>query len=96
MRALARKIIGQERFIEIFVNCPLEVCEQRDVKGLYKKARAGIIKDFTGIDSEYEIPDRPDIEVRTDLWDIKKTARYLLRRILPLIRYRKKQWSTII
>jgi adenylylsulfate kinase len=96
MRELARQIIGEKRFIEVFVNCSLEVCEERDVKGLYKKARQGIIKDFTGIGSVYEIPDHPDIELRTDLWDIKKTARFLMRKILPQIRYQKRKWLTII
>jgi len=96
MRDLAREIIGKDRFIEVFVNCPLEVCEQRDVKGLYKKARMGMIKDFTGIGSSYEIPENADIELRTDLWSIKKTARYLMRQILPLIRYQKRKWLTII
>jgi len=96
MRDLARQIIGKERFVEVFVNCPLEICEQRDVKGLYKKARAGLLKDFTGIDSDYEKPVHADIELRTDLWSIKKTARYLFRKILPMIRYRKKKWLTII
>jgi adenylylsulfate kinase len=96
MRDLARDIIGKERFIEVFVNCPLAVCEERDVKGLYKKARLGLIKDFTGIGSAYEIPDHPDIELRTDLWDIKKTAKYLMRKILPQIRYQKRKWLTII
>jgi len=52
-------------FVEVHVNAPLEVCEQRDVKGLYKKARAGAIKEFTGIDSPYEAPEKPDIEIRT-------------------------------
>jgi adenylylsulfate kinase len=96
MRDMASEIIGKERFVEVFVNCPLEVCEQRDVKGLYKKARAGLLKDFTGIDSDYEKPLHPDIELRTDLWTVKKTARYLLRKVLPLIRYRKKKWLFII
>jgi adenylylsulfate kinase len=96
MRDLAREIIGPDRFVEVFVNCPLEVCEQRDVKGLYKKARAGLIKNFTGIDAAYEKPEHPQIELRTDLWDVKKTARYLLRKVLPLIRYRKKKWLSII
>jgi adenylylsulfate kinase len=96
MRDLARGIIGKERFVEIFVNCPIEVCEQRDVKGLYKQARAGMIKNFTGIDAIYEKPAHPDIELRTDLWDLKKTARYLFRHIYPLIRYRKKKWLSII
>ncbi|MFB2878388.1 adenylyl-sulfate kinase [Floridanema aerugineum] len=54
-------------FVEVFVNAPLEVCEQRDVKGLYKKARTGEIKHFTGIDDPYEIPTNPDVECRTDL-----------------------------
>lgn len=96
MREMARKIIGRERFIEVFVNCPLEVCEQRDVKGLYKRARAGLLKNFTGIDSQFEKPSHPDIELRTDLWTVKKTARYLLRKVLPLIRYQKKKWLSII
>jgi adenylyl-sulfate kinase len=96
MRLMARDIIGSDRFIEVFVNCPLEICEQRDVKGLYKKARMGIIKDFTGIDSVYEPPLHPDIELRTDLWNEKKTAKYLMKKILPLIRYRKKKWLRII
>ncbi len=96
MRDLAREIIGNERFIEVFVNCPIEVCEKRDVKGLYKKARLGEIKDFTGIGSNYEMPKHADIELRTDLWTIKKTAKYLMRKILPLIRYQKRKWLTII
>lgn len=96
MREIARAIIGKERFVEVFVDCPLDVCEKRDVKGLYKKARAGLIKNFTGIDAEYERPVNPDIELPTDLWTVKKSARYLLREIIPLIRYRKKKWLFII
>lgn len=96
MRDLARSIIGNERFVEVFVNCPIEVCESRDVKGLYKQARAGLLKNFTGIDATYEKPVHPDIELRTDLWDLKKTARYLFGHIYPLIRYRKKKWLSII
>jgi len=57
---------GVENYIEVFVNAPLEVCEKRDVKGLYKKARAGKISFFTGITDPYETPDNPDVEVRTD------------------------------
>lgn len=64
-RELVRQLVG-DRFIEIFVNCPLEVCEQRDVKGLYAKARAGIIPDFTGISSPFESPEHPELEVKTD------------------------------
>ncbi len=89
MRDLARSIIGEDRFLEVYVNAPLEVCEARDVKGLYARARQGLIKDFTGIDSVFEPPVKPDIEVRTDLWSIDKTVRYMLRRIIPWIRYRR-------
>lgn len=96
MREMARNIIGPARFVEVFVNCPLEICEQRDVKGLYLKARQGLITDFTGIGSGYEIPAHPDIELRTDLWSVEKSARYLFRKILPLIRYHKKPWFRII
>lgn len=96
MRELARSIIGKDRFVEIFVNCSIEVCESRDVKGLYKQARAGLLKNFTGIDAAYEKPLHADIELRTDLWDLKKTARYLFRNVNPLIRYRKKKWLSII
>lgn len=65
-RARMKKIIGPDDFMEIYCNCPLEVCEQRDVKGLYKKARAGIITNYTGISSPYEHPAKPDIELFTD------------------------------
>ena len=89
MRDLARSIIGEDRFIEAYINAPIEICEQRDVKGLYEKARKGLIKNFTGIDSVFEPPVKADIEVRTDLWSVDKTARYMLRRIIPKIRYRR-------
>ena len=62
-REHARDIIGSERFIEVFVDTPLEVCEERDPKGLYKKARAGLIPNFTGIDAPYEPPDNPAIRI---------------------------------
>jgi adenylylsulfate kinase len=65
MRKTAQEIIGAEDFYTVWVNCPLEVCEQRDVKGLYDKARKGQIKDFTGIDSDFEKPLNPDIIVNT-------------------------------
>ncbi len=64
VRQSVRESIGN--FVEIFVNAPLAVCESRDVKGLYKKARAGEIKGFTGIDDPYEAPTDPDVECRTD------------------------------
>lgn len=65
-RKLVRDIVGKDDFIEIFVDTSLEECERRDVKGLYKKARAGKIKNFTGIDSPYENPLNPDIIIKTE------------------------------
>ncbi len=65
IRQMAYDIIGREDVIEIFVNAPLETCEQRDTKGLYEKARAGLIKDFTGISSPYEAPESPDVLLDT-------------------------------
>lgn len=65
IRKMAQEIIGEEDFKEIFVNTPIEECERRDVKGLYKKARKGEIRGFTGIDSPYEPPVLPDLEVKT-------------------------------
>jgi adenylylsulfate kinase len=64
-RMLAKKLIGDENFIEIFCNASLEVCEKRDIKGLYKKAREGLIANFTGIDAPYEIPSNPDLLINT-------------------------------
>jgi adenylylsulfate kinase len=64
-RELARTKAGNEAFFEIFVDCPLEVCEERDVKGLYEKARKGLIKDFTGISSPFEEPENPDLTLKT-------------------------------
>ena len=65
-RLLARSLVGEGEFVEIFVNAPLEVCEQRDPKGLYKKARAGQIADFTGISAPYEPPEKAEVVVHTD------------------------------
>jgi bifunctional enzyme CysN/CysC len=62
---MARDLLGDKFFIEIFINTPLDVAESRDVKGLYAKARAGEIKNFTGIDSDYEVPENPEIEIDT-------------------------------
>jgi adenylylsulfate kinase len=64
-RKLAKTLIGPELFIEVYLDCPVEVCEQRDVKQLYSMARAGQLKNFTGIDAPYEIPQKPDVVLRT-------------------------------
>jgi adenylylsulfate kinase len=82
-RNKARSLIGQD-FVEIYCQCPLEVCEQRDVKGLYRRARAGEIKEFTGISSPYESPEHPELIIDTSQKDIDKCVDeildYLVRR----------------
>lgn len=69
-REQVKAIVGSGKYFEVFVDTPLEICEQRDVKGLYKKARAGEIKNFTGIDSAYEIPVSPDIIIQTHILNV--------------------------
>lgn len=65
VRKMIEKTAGEGTFIEVFVDCPLQVCEKRDVKGLYAKARKGELKQFTGIDDPYEIPHSPEVHIRT-------------------------------
>jgi adenylylsulfate kinase len=77
-RDSAREIIGNEDFIEVFVSADLSVCEERDPKGLYKKARAGEIKGFTGIDAPYEEPINPELVVETDKYNIKECAQIVI------------------
>ena len=83
-REMVRKMLPEGEFIEIFVDTPLEVAEWRDVKGLYKKARSGQLKNFTGIDSPYEPPENPEIRVNTVDMTPEEAARYIIERILPL------------
>ena len=85
IRDMARTIIGPDDFIEIFVNAPIEVCESRDTKGLYLKARKGEIKEFTGIDAPYDIPAHPALEIRTDLLTIDESIKKMVDFLLPLI-----------
>jgi len=85
-RQQVKTIVGSENYIEVFVNTPIEVCEQRDVKGLYKKARAGEVKNFTGIDSPYEEPKNPDITIPTHELSLEQSVGVLMKRILPEIR----------
>jgi adenylylsulfate kinase len=70
-RARVRSLVGNRDFIEIYCQSPIELCEARDVKGLYKKARAGLIKEFTGITSPYEVPEAPDLVVNTEKLSIE-------------------------
>jgi adenylylsulfate kinase len=87
IRSMSRNIIGEKDYFELFIHTPIEVCEQRDVKGLYKKARAGEIKNFTGIDSPFEHPKAPSLEVRTDLHSLEDCLQQILTAILPKITY---------
>jgi adenylylsulfate kinase len=73
-RDQVRAIFNEREFIEVFVECPLEECERRDPKQLYAKARRGEIKEFTGIDSPYEAPERPEITVRSDLLTVNEAV----------------------
>ncbi|HET8887184.1 MAG TPA: adenylyl-sulfate kinase [Salinimicrobium sp.] len=88
-REMMRKIIGEDRFIEIFVDTSLEECERRDVKGLYKKARAGEIKNFTGINAPYESPKNPDITIKTEELSINEAVIKIMDFINPKINRRK-------
>ena len=86
-RDTIREIIGEDDFIEIFVDTPLEECERRDVKGLYKKARAGEIKNFTGVDAPFEVPENPDIRVDTKEKSPERLVSEMLEIILPKLYY---------
>ena len=83
-RKMVRGMLPEGEFIEIFVDTPLEVAEARDVKGLYKKARSGKLKNFTGIDSPYEPPENPEIRVNTVEMTPAEAAEFIVRQILPL------------
>ena len=85
IRTMAKTIIGQEDFLEVFIDAPLSVCETRDVKGLYAKARRGEIPEFTGITSPFDIPADPHLIVKTDLLTIEESVQCVLNFILPKI-----------
>jgi len=88
IRDQARDIVGEKDFFEIYVNTPLEVCEERDIKGLYAKARAGLIKNFTGIDSPYEEPENPSVEIKTTECSISESVQIILDKLLLRIEYK--------
>lgn len=83
-REQVRALLGPGQFLEVFVDTPLEVCEQRDPKGLYKKARAGEIKHFTGIDSEYQAPEQPEIHIETADKSIEACAEQVVEKLAQL------------
>ena len=76
-REMVRELMGED-FVEVFCRCPVEVCEQRDVKGLYKKARAGKIQDFTGISAPYEAPENPDLVIDTDKMTLDESVKQVM------------------
>jgi adenylylsulfate kinase len=82
IREEVRNRIGN--FVEVYANAPLEVCEHRDVKGLYKRARSGELKGFTGIDDPYEPPIDPEVECKTDQQDISECAEQVLQKLVDL------------
>ena len=84
-RQLLRELMPG-KFIEIFVDAPIEVCEARDVKGLYKKARNGEISNFTGISSPFEQPQHPDVHIHTDRYPIEESVRLVIENILPKLK----------
>ena len=85
IRCMAKEIIGKEDFVEVFFNAPFEICQQRDPKGLYKKANSGNVKNFTGISSPFEVPENPDLEINTDILSIEECTNKIFEYILPRI-----------
>src|SRR5690554_1636902 len=81
-RKMARDLVAEGEFIEVFIDTPLAVAEERDVKGLYKKARAGELKNFTGIDSAYEVPETPEIHINTTQQDAEAAAEQIIQALV--------------
>ena len=84
-RESIRELVGKDRFMEIYIECPVDVCAARDQKGIYEKARAGVIKEFTGISAPYEPPETPDLIIRSH----KEDAMAASQRVLDLIKERQ-------
>ncbi len=87
MRQRAKEIIGADDFVEVFIDTPLAICEARDVKGLYKKARAGEIQNFTGIDAPYEPPVQPMIHIQTGTEEVEQSLSTLFAKASLLIKW---------
>ncbi|MCY2687810.1 adenylyl-sulfate kinase [Salinimicrobium sp. TH3] len=90
-REIIKTIVGEDNFVEVFVNTSVEECERRDVKGLYKKARAGEIENFTGISAPFEKPNNPAVEIRTEEETIERSAQRVLAHILPIIQFKHNE-----
>jgi adenylylsulfate kinase/bifunctional enzyme CysN/CysC len=85
-RKMIGNLVGIENFLEVFVDCPLEICEQRDVKGLYGKARQGLIPNFTGIDSPYQAPENPFITIKSAEESLEDSVNRLINMLTPTIK----------
>ncbi|MCF8224579.1 MAG: adenylyl-sulfate kinase [Bacteroidales bacterium] len=85
IREMAKNIIGRNNFIEIYLSTPLDVCEKRDTKGLYKRARSGEIKDFTGISAPFDVPACPDIEIDTSKYSVRESVDKIFATIIDRI-----------
>lgn len=88
LRNMAREIVGAERFLEVYLSTPLEECERRDVKGLYAKARAGKIPEFTGISAPFDVPQAPDLELDTTGLGVDQCVKKVMECIVPKISLR--------
>jgi len=84
LRNFCRELVGQGRFFEVYCKASLETCEKRDPKGLYKKAKEGIIKEFTGISAPYEEPENPEILIDTDKYNIEESADLVINKLKEL------------
>ena len=93
-RQQVKEIVGAGSYIEVFVDAPLELCEQRDVKGLYKKARAGEVKNFTGIDSPYEAPGNADVVLPTGELSVEESIAKLMNFVVPKIQLHHRDSET--
>ena len=87
---------GDTPFVEVFVNAPLAEAEKRDPKGLYKKARAGFIHDFTGVSAPYDAPEAPEVELRTDLLSIEESAKKLFQAIVEAGQFREGEEELVV
>lgn len=86
IRHMARKIIGDKNFFEVYVSTPIEVCEERDPKGLYKKARKGLISDFTGVSAPFEVPDDAQLSIDTSGYTVEEATQLIFNSVSSLIR----------
>ena len=89
-RSMVKEIVKAENYVEIFINTSLSECERRDVKGLYAKARSGEINNMTGISAPFEIPVKPDIEIRTEELSVEKAVIEIMNYIKPKLNLRNE------